>query len=264
LISVDEPRCPFCGARRPGLWGWGPTLQRWFGSGLDLVPIVVGACILLYALGIALDPQGALQSRGILNLLSPSMVALYRLGMTGGLSSYTGHWWTLFTAIYLHGGLLHIFFNMMWIRQLGAEAQRAFGPARFFIVFTVTGVCGFLLSNALGARPSIGASGAIFGLLGAMLAFARRQRTSLGDMASRQMLQWAVILLIFGFATPGVNNLAHIGGFASGFLIGQRLPGEDAHREGRGTQLLALALVAITVLGFVWNFLHPLRISTGD
>jgi rhomboid protease GluP len=264
LISVDEPRCPFCGARRPGLWGWGPTLQRWFGAGLDLVPIVVGACILLYALGIALDPQGALQSRGILNLLSPSMVALYRLGMTGGLSSYTGHWWTLFTAIYLHGGLLHIFFNMMWIRQLGAEAQRAFGPARF--LHRLHGDRRLRIPALQRARCQAvhRRLGRIFGLLGAMLAFARRQRTSLGDMASRQMLQWAVILLIFGFATPGVNNLAHIGGFGSGFLIGQRLPGGDGHREGRGTQLLALALAAITVLGFVWNFLHPLPISTGN
>jgi rhomboid protease GluP len=159
LISVDEPRCPFCGAMRPGLWGWGPTLQRLWGPQLDLVPVIVIACIVLYAVGLALDPRGALQARGFLNLLSPSTLALYHLGMTGGLATMDTRWWTLLTAIYLHGGLLHIFFNMMWIRQLGAEAQRAFGPARFFVIFTLTGVAGFVLSNLLGARPSIGASG---------------------------------------------------------------------------------------------------------
>jgi len=258
LISVDEPRCPFCNAVRPGLWGWGPTLQRLWGPQLDLVPVLVIACVVLYAVGLALDPRGALQARGILNLLSPSSVALYHLGMTGGLASMDRRWWTLLTAIYLHGGLLHIFFNMMWIRQLGSEAQRVFGPARFFVIFTLTGVAGFVLSNLLGARPSIGASGAIFGLMGAMLAFSRRQRSTLGDMASRQMLQWAVILLLFGFATPGVNNLAHLGGFASGYLLGQRLKGENERREGRGIQLFAAILLGVTLLGFVLNLVNPL------
>jgi rhomboid protease GluP len=254
LIDRDEPRCPYCGTLRPGLWGMAPAMQRWFR--LDLVNAIVGTCVALYVIGLLLDLRGALAARGILNLLSPSTPALYRLGMTGGLAAVEGHWWTPLTAVYLHGGLLHIFFNMMWIRQLGAEAQELFGRARFFVLFTVTGVAGFLVSNALGARPSIGASGAIFGLLGAMLAFARR-RGGWGDVASRQILQWAVILLVFGFITPGVNNLAHLGGLASGYLLGRVLPASQHRREGRGVQLLALALVVATGLAFAASLVFP-------
>lgn len=263
LISIDEPRCPFCGAVRPGLWGYGPALQSVFGTQANVVAWIVSACILLYVVGILMDVPGAMQSKSFLNFLSPSGFALYRLGMTGGASELGPRWWTLLTAIYLHGGLLHIFFNMMWIRQLGAETQRLFGAARFFILFSLTGAGGFLVSDLLGTRPSIGASGAIFGLFGAMLAYTRRHRSTLGDLASRQVLQWALILLLFGFMTPGVNNLAHLGGFASGFLIGRRLPSVDERRPSRFEQLLALGLLALTVVGFVLS-LTGVPVLLGD
>jgi rhomboid protease GluP len=255
LISIDEPRCPFCGAMRPGLWGYGPALQRVFGTEANVVGWIVTACVGLYIVGLLMDIPGALQSRSLLSFLSPSGTALFRLGMTGGPGTLGARWWTLLTAIYLHGGLLHIFFNMMWIRQLGAESQRVFGAARFFILFSLTGACGFLLSNLLGAQFSIGASGSIFGILGAMLAHTRRRRALYGDLASRQVLQWALILLIFGFMTPGVNNYAHLGGFASGYLIGQRLPGADERRTSRLEEFVALALLAATLTGFVLSLL---------
>ena len=251
LISIDAPRCPFCGAARPGLWGYGPMLQGVFGAQANVVAWIIPVCIGLYVVGILMDVQGALESKGFLSFLSPSTAALYRLGMTGSGSLFGSRWWTLLTAIYLHGGLLHIFFNMMWIRQLGAETQQLFGAARFVILFSVTGAAGFLLSGLLGVRFSIGASGAIFGLLGAMLAYTRRHRSSLGDLASRQVLQWAVILLLFGFMTPGVNNLAHLGGFASGYLLGQRLPAAAERPASRLEQLVALGLVGLTGMGFV-------------
>ena len=260
LISADEPRCPYCNTVRPGLWGATPLLQRFFGARMDLVPGIIGACVVLYAAGLLLDLRGALQSRGLLSLLSPSMVALYKLGMTGGFATGEGRWWTTLTAIYLHGGLLHIFFNMWWIHRLGAEAQELFGRARFFILFTLTGAAGFVLSNAMGARPSIGASGAIFGLMGAMLAFTRRQHASWSAIASGPLMQSIVIVLLFGLMTPGVNNLAHLGGIASGFLIGQWLPAQHERREGRTTQLVAFALFALTLAGFAFSLLRPLAV----
>jgi rhomboid protease GluP len=262
LISVDEPRCPFCGTVRPGLWGWGPALQKFFGPSLDLVPILMGACIILYVLGIVLDLRGALQSRGFLSFLSPSGVALYRLGMTGG-APLGERWWTLFTAIYLHGGVLHIFFNMWWLRNLVPEAQRIWGPARLFTIWSLTGAAGFLLSNLFGANFSIGASGAIFGLLGALLAYARRHRSTWGGIASRQMLQWVVILLLFGFMMPGVNNLAHLGGLGSGYLFGRSMPALDEKREKRLDQLLAFGLVVLTLVGFVLSWTQAFGIRGG-
>ncbi len=255
LISIDEPRCPFCGAVRPGLWGYGPSLQRIFGTQANVVGWIVAACIALYVAGILMDVPGALHQRGLLSFLSPSGDALFRLGMTGGRGALATRWWTLLTAIYLHGGLLHIFFNMMWIRQLGAETQHLYGAARFFILFTITGACGFLLSNVLGAQFSIGASGSIFGLFGAMLAYTRRHRSTLGDLASRQVLQWALLLLLLGFMTPGVNNFAHLGGFASGLALGQRLPSVEERRTTRLEEFVALLLLALTLTGFLLSFL---------
>ena len=86
-----------------------------------------------------------------------------------------GEWWTLVTAIYLHGGVLHILFNVLWIRQLGPAVEELYGPARCFVIFTVSGAAGFVVSNLLGVPFTVGASGSIFGLLGAMVAFGRRR-----------------------------------------------------------------------------------------
>lgn len=250
LISVDEKRCPYCGTMRPGLWGFGPALAKLFGGRIDLVVILMGTCVLLFAFSIALDPRAALRPANPLEILSPSSRALYRLGMTGGWATATGAWWTILTAIYLHGGPLHILFNVMWIRDLGRAAEDVFGPARFFVVWTAAGAGGFVLSNLLGASPTIGASGSIFGLLGAMIAHSRRRHSTLGSAVSRQMIQWAVMLFIFGFVMRGVNNLAHLGGFATGYLLGRALPGAAERREGRSMQFTAMLLVVATLAAF--------------
>ncbi|HIA50242.1 MAG TPA: rhomboid family intramembrane serine protease, partial [Acidobacteria bacterium] len=114
LVGINEPTCPFCGAWRPGLYGWAPVLQRLVGHKLDLFSLIVATCVSLYAIALLLQPEAITQLRGILSFLSPGQRALYQLGMTGGVAWQLGWWWTLFTAIYLHGGLLHIVFNVMW------------------------------------------------------------------------------------------------------------------------------------------------------
>src|SRR5437867_1424152 len=134
LISVDEKRCPYCGALRPGLWGFGPALQQLLGRDPDLVHGIIVARIVMYIVSLAVDLPGAMQFRCPLSLLSPSGKALYVLGMTGRVASLPQHWWTVLTAIYLHGGILHILLNMMSLRQLGPDAQDAFGPARFLVL----------------------------------------------------------------------------------------------------------------------------------
>ena len=130
LIGVNEPQCPFCGAWRPGLFGWTPVLQRVVGSHLDLISLIVMTCVGLYVVALLLQPEAITASRGLMSLLSPGTRALYQLGMTGGVAWQLSWWWTPLTAIYLHGSLLHIFFNVMWIRNLGPVATEVYGPAR--------------------------------------------------------------------------------------------------------------------------------------
>jgi rhomboid protease GluP len=256
LISVDEKRCPHCGALRPGLWGWGPALQKLFGAEPDLTLVLIGACIVLFLASLAIGFRP--MSGNPLAILSPSSAALFRLGMTGGAEGFGSRWWTLITAIYLHGGALHILLNMMALRQLGREAQEVFGAARYFVLFTLAGAGGFLLSNVFSDSFSIGASGSILGLVGALFAHYRRRGGSMGAAMARQLLQWALVIFLIGIVSPGiVNNLAHAGGFAVGFLFGHRVPGSDQRPAGRHMQLLAVALLVSTVVAFALALLKP-------
>jgi rhomboid protease GluP len=260
LIGVDEERCPFCGAWRPGFYGLTPWIQRFFGRRLDLDRVVLVACVALYVLSLALDlravfrvPGGGGLLGGLFSFLAPGSRALYQLGMTGGVAWQQGWWWTVFSAIYLHGGLLHIFFNLLWIRQLGPAVTNVYGQGRSFVIFTVSGAAGFLVSNLLSGVPTIGASGSIFGLLAALIVFGRRRRIS---MLTSQLWQWAVVMMVMGFVMSGVNNWAHLGGFAGGWGAAALMRFEDEKRETPMVQLLALALLALTAFAVVMSFVR--------
>lgn len=251
LVSINEQSCPYCGAWRPGLFGWAPALRTLVGARLDLIVLITGACVTLFALALLLQPDAILQPSGFLSLLSPGTRSLYQLGMTGGVAWQLGWWWTLLTAIYLHGGLLHILFNVMWIRNLGPAAAEAYGPARTFVLFNVAGASGFLVSNVMTGAPTIGASGAIFGLLAALIVYGRKRGSS---VMTQQLWQWAIILGIFGFLVPSVNNWAHGGGFAGGWVAAQLMGFSDEHRESTRVLLAALALIVVTAVGIGLSF----------
>ncbi|MCY4078185.1 MAG: rhomboid family intramembrane serine protease [Acidobacteria bacterium] len=257
LVGINEERCPFCGAWRPGLFGWAPVLRSVVGNRLDLIPLIVGTCVTLYALALLLQPEAIFQGGGFLSMLSPGGRALYMLGMTGGVAWQLGWWWTLLTAIYLHGSLLHIFFNVMWIRNLGPAAAEAFGPARMFVLFNVAGATGFLVSNAMSGAPTIGASGSIFGLLAALIVYGRKRGSSL---MTRQLWQWAIILGIFGFLMPGINNWAHGGGFAGGWVAASLMGFIDERRESTALLIASLAFIAVTLVGVGLSFVNVTRI----
>lgn len=259
LNRVDAPMCFYCGRRNPGLWGFGATLGRLVGR-LDFARLVTVVCIALYAAALLLDPAAALRPRGMLDLLSPGPRALWALGMTGALPWALGHWWTLLTAIYLHGSLLHIVFNLLWIRQLAPAVEEAYGSARLVLIFTAGGILGFLLSNWAGVGTTIGASGAVFGLLGAMVAYGRSRGGLFGMAVFRQYWQWAVVLFVMGFLMAGVNNVAHAGGFAGGYLAGLIAGHGERSRESGLHRAAAAATVVLTALAFglaLWAAFGP-------
>ena len=252
LISEDAESCIHCGQRKPGLWG-ATAAARKLGLRIDFSNVIVGLCIGLYVLGLALDP-GALFNNfsNPLQFLSPSMEASFKLGMTGSQPIFGyGLWWTPVTAIYLHGGLIHIFFNTMWIRQLGPLVEELFGPFRFIIIFTVAGIVGFIASALFGSAFTLGASGSIFGLLAAAIAYGRRVGSSL---FTRQFMQWAGLIFFMGFIMPGVDNWAHGGGFVGGYLTAWLL-GRSMSREGVGAYLGAGLCALATVGAFTLQLL---------
>ena len=257
LVGINEPKCPYCGAWRPGLFGFAPALQRIVGRQLDLVGLIVMTCITVYAVALLLQPEAMFAGGGLLSILSPGNRALYQLGMTGGVAWSLGWWWTLLTASYLHGNLLHIFFNMMWVRNLAPAATDVYGPARTFVLFNVSGETGFYLSNVMTGAPTVGASAGIFGLLAALIVYGRKRGSS---TMSAQLWQWALILGLFGFIMPNVNNWAHGGGFAGGWVAAHLMGFSDEQRESTGVIVSALALIAITAVGFGLSFVRVTEI----
>ena len=159
LISDDVAKCPNCGQMRPGMFGLASRFRQ-LGIQLDFPHIITVVCGAMYLLSLALDPGAILQPQGMMDILSPSGRASFDAGAAGAIPVFGyGRWWTVITAIYLHGNLLHIFFNMMWVRQLGPVVEELFGPFRLFVIFTVGGVVGFIASSIMGASLTLGASG---------------------------------------------------------------------------------------------------------
>jgi len=250
LNRVDAAECFYCGARRPGLWGFGASAAHLVGR-LDFAKAVTVVCVALYAVSILLDPTAAFRARNPFDMLAPSSSALVRLGMTGAIPWHAGFWWTLLTAIYLHGSLLHIVFNLLWVRQLAPPVEQLFGSARLIVIFTVAGALGFVLSNAVGVPWTVGASGAIFGLLGALVAYGRSRGGVFGVAVFRQYGQWALLMFIFGFFMAGVNNWGHAGGFVGGYLSALVLGSTERRRENGLDRVAALAALAVTAIAFL-------------
>jgi len=255
LISINAESCIHCGRKNPGMWGLAPRLRRWLGGSFGFLQAVTVVCVALYIISLLLDPSAILQPRGMMGLLSPSGQSIFLLGGTGTLPLAHGRWWTLITAIYLHGNLLHIFFNLLWIRQIGPTVEELFGTSRLILIFTISGILGFIVSSLFGVAFTIGASGSIFGLLGAMIYYGRARGGSFGSAVYRQIGQWALILFVLGFMMPGVNNWAHGGGFAGGYLTAMFVGYAEQRNETFTHQILALGCVAMTVVAFglvVW------------
>ncbi len=268
LVGVNDPECYHCGAKNPGLWGYAPLLKS-LGNDLGFVYIVSGGCIILYLLTLAYDPRH-IGTGGIFSMLSPSGLylsegrlqgSLYAFGAAGAVPVYTlGHWWTLLSAGWLHGGLLHIGLNLYWVFQIAPLTAEMYGAGRTVIIYTVGSVVGFFASSTAGAviggipiiggaGLTIGASAALFGLFGALVYTGRRGGSSL---MSRQIRSLALTLFVFGFLFAGVDNWAHAGGFAGGYLAGRWLdpmtPERLNHLVGAAVCLLASLLAILASL----------------
>ncbi len=251
LVSADAETCPHCGQRKPGLWGATAAMRR-LGLQLNFPHLITVFCGVLYLLALALDPSAIFQTQGLMQILSPSIQASFKLGVTGTVPIFSyNFWWTPITAIYLHGSLLHIFFNMMWVRQLGPVVEELFGPFRLFAIFTIAGVTGFIASTLVGHAFTLGASGSIFGLLAAAIAYGRRAGAQL---FTRQFLQWAGLLFIMGFVMPGVDNWAHGGGFIGGYAAAYVFS-RSSEREGLGAYLAGGLCLLATVGAFALQFI---------
>jgi len=255
LVGVNDPTCYNCGRRNPGMWGYGPALRR-LGNDLGFISIVTGGTVILFALSLILSRQG------LQIMMQPSGQILYLLGASGAFPVISeGRWWTVLTAGWLHGGILHIFFNVMWIRQLGPEIARLYGAGRMVIIYTVAGIVGFTLSSFLGlfglrffgAGLTVGASASIFGFLGALVHYGNRTGSSHVREAG---LQYALFMGIMGFVMSGVDNAAHLGGFIGGYLASLIL---DPLKPERIDHLaIAVGCLVASLVAILWSVITAL------
>jgi rhomboid protease GluP len=160
------------------------------------------------------------------NLFSPSNSVLDILGAKVNSLIQAGQYWRLITAMFLHGSLLHIGFNAYALYVLGPEAERIYGTPRFLALYFIAGLAGGVASYALTPRDSVGASGAIFGLIGGLGAFYYVSRGLLGEISRQQLGNLITVIMInlfIGFSSPVIDNTAHIGGLIGGAAIGWML-----------------------------------------
>jgi rhomboid protease GluP len=265
LVGVNDDKCYHCGRRNPGLWGFAPALRR-LGHDLGFVPFVIGACGVLYVLTWILS--GANLGSSLFDLLPVGQNTLVLFGASGYLPIFAlGRWWTVLSAGWLHASLLHIVFNMMWIRQLAPAVGDLYGPGRMVIIYTVAGVTGFALTSVVGpvlgflpflhgAPITIGASAPIFGLLGALVHYGRRSGSS---AVGSQAVYYAIVLFVFGFVVPNVDNYAHAGGFLGGYLASRVL--DPLKPERIDHMAVALGCLVLTMLSIVVSVLHGLSLQ---
>jgi rhomboid protease GluP len=228
-------------------------------SKISFVDGIVLACFVLYALGIVLSLPNSLSYGGIFGTLSPSNEALYKLGMGGRIPWQLGRWWTLLTATYLHGGILHILFNMLWLRRTGHWVEELFGASRFIIIYTLAGILGSLVSSLAGTSFFVGASGAIFGLFGALIFYGRQRGGTFGSAIFKQAAILAVISFVLGLVMPGVDNWGHLGGFIGGLLAGIVLSYEEKKRQTLRMHIIAALTLVLVIFSFVLVFINFFR-----
>jgi rhomboid protease GluP len=270
LVGVNDETCLSCGRRRPGLFGFASLLRK---TGDDmgfaaLVPLVCGALLVA-----SLMASKEMQMDNLLTLFAPDWYASLQFGGTGYVPFQLGRWWTVLSYMWLHGGILHLVVNMMSVRNLVPTIAHLYGPGRTVIIYTAGGVCGGLLSSTVGvygngflpgwlhgSPQTIGASGALFGLLGALAYYGRR-----GGSRAIDEVAWRWILsgLAFGFMMFGlVDNWAHLGGLAGGYFTAKWL--DPLHPE-RGDHVIVAALCLVASLAaIVASLLVPLPFARPD
>ncbi len=225
----------------------------------------IGLTQIIFGINAAVFLGMALSSSTVMDFPGRELIAW---GANAGALTLSGEWWRLLTNVFVHGGLLHIAFNMWCLWNLGALCESLYGRWTYAAIYLICGVGASLASAAWHPYvPSVGASGAIFGLAGALIAAFKLGEFSVPRAALsgtlRSLGAFVVYNLIFGFALPGIDNTAHIGGLITGLIVGA-LIALIAPRQEQAPRRLAVFVVVILALaggaiGTAHHYGVPLR-----
>jgi len=259
LISSDETKCPYCGTSRPGSVMLNNPLTGLFDDPGRLIKAIITLNVAMFALTIVMSIQGLNLSANPLTFLSPDGRILLVFGSTGKVPiDNMNRWWSLLSANYLHGGILHILFNMLAFRQISVLIAREYGTYRMFMIYTLGGILGFWISYLAGTSFTIGSSAAICSLIGAALYYGKARGGAYGQAVYRQIGGWALMIFLFGFTIPGIDNWGHGGGIGAGILLGLLLGYQEKKREAPWQKRTALACALCTLIVLAWAILSGL------
>lgn len=191
----------------------------------------------------------------ILTRGSTDIETLLKYGANNAYLTKSGEYYRLLSSMFIHIGLLHLLFNMYALYIIGPQVESFYGKFKYFLIYILSGVSGSILSITFSSNTvSAGASGAIFGLMGALLYFGFFYRNYLGSVIKSQIIPIIILNLVIGFSTPGIDNAAHIGGLIGGILTSLALGVTDKTRKAdkiNGLIVLALYFIFIIYICFV-------------
>jgi rhomboid protease GluP len=227
LVGTTATRCHQCGANLTfSLAAASKSLGRLLPEQSPLTYGILTVCCAIYVATLVVTvrqtgfavPSGGLL--GIFNLGAISSRVLIASGASLPLGYNLREPWRFVSAVFLHASILHIGFNMWVLMDIGPVVEEMYGSARYLFIFVVTGIGGYVLSSFIG-NFSLGASGALLGLIGVLLAMTMGRRTAGMQMLRSSIIRWLIYILVFGLVMRGIDNWAHAGGFVTGFIMGK-------------------------------------------
>ena len=265
LVGASATHCHQCGANvNFSLAAASKSLGRFMPATSPVSYAILGvSCVLYVVSSLATLREGGLvtPSGGLVAVFGLGGIrgdVLFRLGESLPLPYNLAQPWRFVTAIFLHASLLHIVFNMWVLMDIGPAIEELYGSARYLFIYVITGVGGYIASSGLIGHNSVGASGALLGLIGVLLATTMGRRGLNAQMLRGQLIRWVIYIAVWGLLVPGVDNYAHAGGFVTGFILGkimqERPPATPEARRWAYALgwLTALVVVASFVMMAVW------------
>ena len=242
LIARTARTCPECGARL----GWFAPRTRAGGGIFEAAPATAALLVAIVGLFLATWVASGLGPGG------PSGRVLVRFGANNSAVFGTAEYWRLLTGVFLHGGFLHILFNSAALNYVGREVESVYGWGRTLVLFIGAGVVGSAVSTIYHPfmRVGVGASGAIFGLIGVVGVFGYRRGGAYGRGILRFAAQWAAFGLVYGLIV-NADNAAHVGGLAGGVVLAFLVPPE---REEISPFWNAAGIVAASLVPLAFVF----------
>lgn len=255
LVGINATRCHQCGTSlRFGLAAWSKGLSEFFGGRAPVTVAVLIINVIMFAVSVlrSINTGGGFSLFG-----GPSGIELYKLGENIPYDVPGWGPWRLIMGTFLHGGLLHIGMNMFVLLDIAPIVEELYGSARFLFLYIACGAGGSLCSTFFGKGPSVGASGAILGIIGALIAVTtKRGGANIQAMRSR-LISWVIMIFAFGFLVRGIDNWGHFGGLVTGFIVGkifadrQPAPGRERTRAYLLGWIAGGALIAAFVMMFL-------------